>query len=87
VYVISELVDPESRQGVWKRTDALDAVEAIGLCARLEEHAIYSRIVAVCERFGRLPIATNWKEYAADWQQRPARRKFRRETMAARSLT
>ena len=78
VYVISEYVDPETGEGVWKRTDAVDAVTAICLAARLTNRCIYSRIVAVCERYARLPVAVDWDKFAADWFRHPAEKQFDR---------
>lgn len=86
LFVISECMDSATGKSVWKRTDALDGVSAIGLCARLDERGIYSRIVAACERYQQLPIVVDWDKFAADWFQQPASRKFYRAAIAYRSL-
>lgn len=79
VYVISECIHPKTGEGVWKRTDAVDAVTAICLVARLNSRCIYSRIVAVCERYAKLPVAEDWEKYAADWFRNPAEKMFDRQ--------
>lgn len=79
LYVISECIHPQTKEGFWVRTDAVDGVMAIRLCVRLNERHIYSRIVPVCARYGKLPIANNWKRKAIDWLKEPVREVYHRE--------
>lgn len=86
LYVISECIHPETKETVWKRTEAVDGVTAIRLCSRLNQRCIYSRIVAICERYRRLPVAVDWDKFAADYFREPAQRLFARAVVAGRSL-
>jgi len=40
LYVISECIHPQTKEAVWMRTDAVDGVMAIRLCARLNQRCI-----------------------------------------------
>jgi hypothetical protein len=79
LYVVSECHNPETGETQWKRTEAVDGVTAIGLCRRLDQRGIYSRIVATCERYRNLPVAVDWDKFAADWFREPAPATWRRE--------
>lgn len=66
LYVISEITHPGG-ESTFQRTDAVDAVVAIGLAARLRLRGIRSVIEGAISAHQKLPVVLDWQTYAMEW--------------------